>query len=158
MLLYMYLFHVMMSHIYIIFIVQPACYIPANHPDLRYTGAWTSGQLSGDTDSFMWATGLPVTQHIDPSKLETHLALEIDLKLHRYNGSSDKMGALCEFGELSTAMPASPELNKFNKLNSVFSKTNTNMNMHIFPTRSECVIDGALKDTEIIVYAVNIYR
>ena len=94
MLLYMYLFHVMMSHIYIIFSVQPACCIPANHPDLRYTGAWTSGQLSGDTDSFMWATGLPVTQHIDPSKLGTHLALEIDLKLHRYNGSSDKMGKL----------------------------------------------------------------
>ena len=54
---------------------------------------------SEDTSSFQWATGPAVTHSVDLSRAGTHLALDVaDLKLHRYNGASDLMGAICELG------------------------------------------------------------
>ena len=50
----------------------------------------------------MWSTGPVVTHNVDLSRTGTHLALDVDLKLHPYNGTLDRMGALCETGESST--------------------------------------------------------
>ena len=44
-----------------------------------------------------------MTQAVDLSRVGTHLALDVaDLRLHRYDGTTEKMGALCEIGEPST--------------------------------------------------------
>ena len=77
----------------------------ANRPGSSYTKGWTSGQSSGDISSFLWATGPVVTHNVDLSIVGTHLALDVDLQLHPYNGTSDRMGAFCEIGKSSTAMP-----------------------------------------------------
>ena len=78
---------------------------PANHAAARYPKAWTSGQISGDTSSYLWATGPVVIHSVDLSREGTHLALDVDLQLHPYTGTSDLMGALCEVGESSILVP-----------------------------------------------------
>ena len=45
-----------------------------------------------------------MTHNVDLSRAGTHLALDVDLQLHQYSGTSDRMGALCELGKLFTVM------------------------------------------------------
>ena len=78
---------------------------PVNNDRVPYTKVWTSGQTSGDTSSYVWATGPNVTHNVDLSRAGTHLALDVDLQLHQYSGTSDRMGALCETGESSGITP-----------------------------------------------------
>ena len=85
--------------------------IAANRAGAFYTKAWTSAQLSGDLASFLWATGPVVTHNVDLSIVGTHLALDVDLHLYPYNGTSDTMGAFCEICELSTLMPTTQSIN-----------------------------------------------
>ena len=78
---------------------------PVNNDRVPYTKVWTSGQISGDTSSYVWATGPNVTHNVDLSGAGTHLALDVDLQLHQYSGTSDRMGAICETGESSGITP-----------------------------------------------------
>ena len=74
--------------------------LPANSVHAHWTKAWTTGHSSGNPSSFVWAGGHPVTQHVDISRVGSHLALDVrDLILHRYDGALDRMGAFCEIGK-----------------------------------------------------------
>ena len=57
----------------------------------------------------MWATGLAVTNAVNLSRVGTHLALDVaDLKLHRYDGTTERMGVLCETGESPSSAKFKP--------------------------------------------------
>ena len=92
-----------------------SCSNPANSVNARWTKAWTSGRSSENTvDTFMWATGLVVTNAVDLSRVGIHLALDVaDLKLHRYDGTTERMGVLCETSESPSSAKFKPLLTSY---------------------------------------------
>ena len=73
---------------------------PANNIISPRTKAWTSGRSSGSPFSFVWTRGPAVTQDVNLNMEGNHLALDVkDLRLHRYDGASDRMGTFCETGK-----------------------------------------------------------
>ena len=117
----------------ILVLYQPANAV--NSDGAPYTKVWTSGHISGDTSSYLWATGPVVTHNVDLSRAGTHLALDVDLQLHQYSGSSDRMGALCELGKSFTVM-AGKQLLKRNikSMCLFFSKAMSKANISINST------------------------